>query len=892
MTLAWVEHWVKWLSDSVFRIVPLLSLLMHLILTVFSDSRRREGKGWKRGLLWLAYQLTDWGPAYVIGNLYLEKEPCGKMIVAFWVPFLLLQNARPDNISAYTIEDNELWLRVVIFVPLQSLGSILVVYRCILTNCCTTGLLRQASIIMLVVGLLKYVESAVALWLCNLSRIQKSFKKLPPIDCSLIDDYGGGKNLKDEQALLVAHGLFDICKGAFSDYSMEHMDRAAVTSMFSDQWKSMCKVVEMELSLMYDILYTKAAVVHTWPGYAIRVASPLLTATALVLFGLQCKEGMHTEDQVISYVLLGTTFLLDLRWLLRALASTWTYSFFKGAHSCLNHQVLCRKRWHKLRCWVVSLSISRLSLWLWTSDCPKKHESYRRWEGTFGRYNLLEQCCGGERHNLYSISRLVTESEDHSRDHGIPDYVKELVFNVICANLFPAPSTPTGTPPNGSPQTPDPSNGDGGGGKNSPDRQNGNGTYTPPGTDSPGVPNCNCMCNLPPSWPFYPREPFCNCMCNLPPSWPFYPREPFCNDMHNDPPLCPFYPRRPICSGMDNERPPCRPCPRQICARGINAPFDQNGYDVFVSMQHCPDEETSMASSGPYEQQTDDRWRYDQAQSETYEQACLWRNVHAGSMHGQSTLINNPKRQATSLNSTDFPLELQEAILIWHIATDLFLSCYHNVVPAAPQNDEKAIKAMSDYMMFLLAKQPSMLPGLKLRSLYEKARATLRVIGKIKEEDKPSSSYTTTKEQKAKELATWMLENVDHLEDKTSAIYRGIKENRLLGLGTLGEATQIALFLSDGKHRLIGNAMEKSVRKLGYWIRTLQELREDMNDNDMLKFILKAWVHLLMYASIRGSREAHAKQLSKGGGLTTLVWIISEHAEERFVRLMCPALFL
>ncbi|KAI4976058.1 hypothetical protein ZWY2020_049665 [Hordeum vulgare] len=234
---------------------------------------------------------------------------------------------------------------------------------------------------------------------------------------------------------------------------------------------------------------------------------------------------------------------------------------------------------------------------------------------------------------------------------------------------------------------------------------------------------------------------------------------------------------------------------------------------------------------------------------------------------------------ATSLKSTNFPLELQEAILIWHIATDLFLSCYHNVVPAAPQNDEKAIKAMSDYMMFLLAKQPKDAAGLKLR-IDEKARATLREIGKIKEEDKPSSSYTTTKEQKAKELATWMLENVDHLEDKSFAISRGIKENRLWGLGTLEEGTQIALFLSDGKHRLIGNAMKKSVRKLGYWIRTLQELREDMNDNDMLKFIVKAWVHLLMYASIRGSTEAHAKQLSEGGGLTTLVWIISEHEEE------------
>ncbi|KAE8812243.1 hypothetical protein D1007_10852 [Hordeum vulgare] len=141
--------------------------------------------------------------------------------------------------------------------------------------------------------------------------------------------------------------------------------------------------------------------------------------------------------------------------------------------------------------------------------------------------------------------------------------------------------------------------------------------------------------------------------------------------------------------------------------------------------------------------------------------------------------LRQAKNQATSLKSTDFPLELQEAILICHIATDLFLSCYHNVVPAAPQNDEKAIKAMSDYMMFLLAKQPSMLSGLKLPSLYEKAQATLTEIGKIKEEDKSISSYTTTKEQKAKELAAWMLENVDHLEDKSFANSKGIKENRL-----------------------------------------------------------------------------------------------------------------
>jgi hypothetical protein len=46
----------------------------------------------------------------------------------------------------------------------------------------------------------------------------------------------------------------------------------------------MCKVVEMELSLMYDVLYTKATVIHTWVGYSIRVASLTASATVTLLF--------------------------------------------------------------------------------------------------------------------------------------------------------------------------------------------------------------------------------------------------------------------------------------------------------------------------------------------------------------------------------------------------------------------------------------------------------------------------------------------------------------------------------------------------------------------------------------------------------------------------------
>jgi hypothetical protein len=98
---------------------------------------------------------------------------------------------------------------------------------------------------------------------------------------------------------------------------------------------------------MYDILYTKAPVIHTWGGYLLRVASPTTTATVTMLFLLDNKHGQRRADAIITYTLLVTTCLLDLCWLLRAAASTWTYAFFKARPSCwLYHELLCSRRWH------------------------------------------------------------------------------------------------------------------------------------------------------------------------------------------------------------------------------------------------------------------------------------------------------------------------------------------------------------------------------------------------------------------------------------------------------------------------------------------------------------------------------------------------------------------
>jgi hypothetical protein len=58
----------------------------------------------------------------------------------------------------------------------------------------------------------------------------------------------------------------------------------------------------------------------------------------------------------------------------------------------------------------------------------------------------------------------------------------------------------------------------------------------------------------------------------------------------------------------------------------------------------------------------------------------------------------------------------------------------------------------------------------------------------------------------------------------------------------------------------------------------LEQRPKRWNMLEMLKLLLKSWVRMLIYISIRCGRDSHAKQLGRGCELTTVVWILSEHA--------------
>jgi hypothetical protein len=135
-------------------------------------------------------------------------------------------------------------------------------------------------------------------------------------------------------------------------------------------------LVELQLSLMHDMLYTKATVIHTWLGCFIRVFSWLATVVSYALLLSHFKSASYDDpysriDVAVTCALLAGTFLLETASSLKAAGSTWTCQIF---HS---------RGWHDLH--RMALSIRRF---VNAAECS------RRWPSYIPQVEVARRDCG------------------------------------------------------------------------------------------------------------------------------------------------------------------------------------------------------------------------------------------------------------------------------------------------------------------------------------------------------------------------------------------------------------------------------------------------------------------------------------------------------------------
>ncbi|CAL5086861.1 unnamed protein product [Urochloa decumbens] len=155
---------IHWWEEWQLRILVLGSLLVQWILFLSSFLRRFAIPSWFRSIIWLAYLGSDSLAIYALATLFNRqgKQQDGSTVLeVVWAPVLLMHLGGQDTITAYNIEDNELWRRHV----LTAVSQITVAIYVFLKSWPGGGdkRLLQAAILLFVPGVLKCLEKPWAL---------------------------------------------------------------------------------------------------------------------------------------------------------------------------------------------------------------------------------------------------------------------------------------------------------------------------------------------------------------------------------------------------------------------------------------------------------------------------------------------------------------------------------------------------------------------------------------------------------------------------------------------------------------------------------------------------------------------------------------------------------
>ncbi|KAG7943594.1 hypothetical protein I3843_15G049700 [Carya illinoinensis] len=437
------------------RGVILFSLSLQIVLFLGAPMRKRIGNRISILIIWASYFLADWAASFTIGLITSNKNS-SKIIersdlLAFWAPFLLLHLGGPDTITAFALEDNDLWLRHFFTLIFQVFTSFYVFLETLPNN----KLWLPTSLIFLA-GVIKYSERTRSLYLASWGTFRetmltepdagpeyaklmeasssKKVARLPTTMSQIVDAdikqsksvfyssqrrekeqksafyssqrrekeqksafYSSQRREKEKDPLndfeVVRYGyhFFKIFKGLIVDI-ISHYDRNESIEFFRMRnADDALKVLEVELNFIFEVLYTKFFVIHDLIGYLLRSVSSLSVLASLgIFFFVDCKQGLDKFDIRVTYTLLLGALSLEAIALFKLIFSDWTTAFI-DKKSNTNQSVLTTifRKYLKIR---------RSRWYEWKDDSGIKVSKratpvlLRRWSESVAGFNLITYC--------------------------------------------------------------------------------------------------------------------------------------------------------------------------------------------------------------------------------------------------------------------------------------------------------------------------------------------------------------------------------------------------------------------------------------------------------------------------------------------------------------------
>ncbi|TKY63420.1 hypothetical protein E2542_SST13292 [Spatholobus suberectus] len=360
------DHVQEWWDKWELRGLILLSLASQIILTLLGNRTKYKPNIWTRPLVWSSYLLADWvaavamgvissnlGDFYNKGGEQEQPKNVNPQLLAFWAPFFLMHLGGPDTITAYALEDNELWLRHLVGLLSQTALTAYIIFMSWKGNW-----LSHLTIPMLIVGIIKYGERTWSLYCGSIKHLRDSF--LGSIDSSskseqwqesrdrtqrirssndflkaLFDSIQDSITRRERRvgnprnflrAIYIFVSLFvDLVLGP---WDITH-DRREFLAEGRFGWKIPFTLVDYELKLMYDVFYTKAFANYGILGLMSRLVTLTTTVVVLVSYANLSEKKEHlVVDHIITYLLLVGALVAEICAFILVAFSRWTKHYF------------------------------------------------------------------------------------------------------------------------------------------------------------------------------------------------------------------------------------------------------------------------------------------------------------------------------------------------------------------------------------------------------------------------------------------------------------------------------------------------------------------------------------------------------------------------------------
>ncbi|KAK9268398.1 hypothetical protein L1049_000147 [Liquidambar formosana] len=354
------------------RVAVILSLFCQILLISIASLRKRTGNVFLTMFVWSAYLLADWIATYALGLIAsgmasdYSKPALNEDLITFWASFLLVHLGGPHNITAFALEDNELWLR-----HLLQLIVHLITIAYVFTQSIPNELWIPTALIYLA-GFIKYAERTRSLYLASLGALNSSNLPRPTAGSNY------AQLMQTYKSRLINSIPMDIIISAEApeveppDCPVANPEESPLEE-FQVLQKDAFKILEVELNFMYDLLYTKMAVVHGKRGFIFRfvcLVSIVIALGCFVSHHKHHKNEIHEFDIFVTYILLVGALVLDICAIFKLIFSDWTIAKHKNSkESKLPHVIF------KIR--------ENLSF-------DKNH----RWSKSLAQHSLITYCIG------------------------------------------------------------------------------------------------------------------------------------------------------------------------------------------------------------------------------------------------------------------------------------------------------------------------------------------------------------------------------------------------------------------------------------------------------------------------------------------------------------------